>query len=172
MRTRDLLCVVVVSSLTLLAAKVSLTGPLGEQEHWVASGAPALLGELATKMNELNPADSRNLSRVGELQLRAGRTAEAEATFAKALASDKKDDEACRIIAVVYRDMKMWDKADEWFKRAVELDPKDLDHQVEWGVSYWLRGNRKKAAEIFTTALGAEPGTERLYYKIGQGISR
>jgi len=28
------------------------------------------------------------------------------------------------------------------------------------------------AAEIFTTALGAEPGTERLYYKIGQGISR
>jgi len=173
MRADAMICVLALSTVTVLAAKPApLTGPLASPEHWAEAKAPGLLGELASKMKEINSKDSRNLARVGELQLRAGQTAEAEKTFAAALASDPKDDEACRIIAVTYRDLKMWDKADEWFKKATELDPKDLDHQVEWGVSYWLRGDHKKAAEIFTKVLGAEPETERLYYKIGQGIGR
>lgn len=172
MRTKTMLCVMVMSTVTLLSAKGSLTGPLAGPEHWTATETPAILGELASTMKDLNPGDSRNLARVGELQLRAGLAAEAEKTFAKALESDRKDDEACRIIAVAYRDMKTWAKADEWFKRAIELDPKDLDHQAEWGVSYWDRGDRKRAAEIFTKVLAAEPETARLYYKIGQGISR
>src|SRR5438093_559214 len=87
------------STISVLAAKSSLTGPLASPEHWTASGAPAMIGELASRMKDLNPNDSRNLARVGELQLRAGLIAEAGKTFTKALESDGKDDEACRIIA-------------------------------------------------------------------------
>jgi len=90
-----------------------------------------MVGELAKAMEAIAPADSCNLARAGELLLRAGRTVEAQQTFERALKADPDDDEACLIIAVAYRDLKMWDKVDEWFEKATVLDPKDMDHVVE-----------------------------------------
>ena len=173
MRIKVMLCLLMMVPALLLAAKAkkSLSGPLASAEHWSTAEAASLTQEMASSMRDINPQDSRNLARVGELQLRAGLAAEAAKTFAMALESDKKDDEACRIIAVAYRDKGVWDKSDEWFGKATALDPQDLDHQVEWAVSYWKRGDRKKAAEMMTKVLSAEPETERLYYKFGLGIS-
>ena len=172
MRRPIFLAVVLLLSAPALAGKKTLEGPLADPAHWKGSETPALVGELAQAMEALAPVDSRNLARTGELLLHAGRTAEAQEVFDRALKSDPDDDEACRIIAVAYRDLKMWEKADEWFVKATSLDPKDMDHLVEWGVSYWLRGDKTKAADLFTRALAADPEAERLYYKIGIGIGR
>ncbi|HZI95270.1 MAG TPA: hypothetical protein VFE84_13570 [Patescibacteria group bacterium] len=173
MRTRVIFCLLLMAPALVLAAKAkkSLAGPLASPEHWSTAEPASLTREMASAMRDINPGDSRNLARVGELQLRAGQAAEAEKTFSAALESDRKDDEACRIIAVAYRDKGVWDKSDEWFGKAVALDPGDLDHQVEWAVSYWKRGDHKKAAEMMTKVLGTEPEAERLYYKFGLGIS-
>ncbi len=172
MRGKLILGALFLLSFPVLAAKKELTGPLSSPDHWVGSDAGQLAGELAAAIQSLNPSDSRNLARTGELLLRAGQLDRAEKIFEGALQADRKDDEACRIIAVAYRDREMWDKSDLWFQRAVELDPGDPDHLVEWGVGYYRRGDKAKAAELFLKALKAEPGTERLYYKIGQGIAR
>ena len=108
-----------------------MEGPLADPAHWKEGETPALVGELAKAMEAISPADSRNLARAGDLPLRAGRKVEAEEKFEGALKSDPDDDEACLIIAVAYRDLKMWDKVDEWFEKATVLDPKDMDHVVE-----------------------------------------
>jgi Flp pilus assembly protein TadD len=171
MRRPILLVLALILSRPALAGK-TLEGPLADPAHWERSEAPALIVEVAKAMEALDPKDSRTLARTGELLLHAGRTAEAQELFDRALKSDPKDDEACVIIAVAYRDMKAWDKADEWFRKATTLDPKDMDHVVEWGASYWLRGDKSKAAELFTRALAADPGAERLYHKIGLGIGQ
>jgi len=172
MRKAITLGVLLLISSGLFAAKKSLEGPLADPAHWKEGETPALVGELAKAMEAISPADSRNLARAGELLLRAGRTVEAQETFERALKADPDDDEACLIIAVAYRGLKMWEKADEWFGKATALDPKDMDHVAEWGASYWMRGDKSKAADLFTRALAADPEAERLYYKIGLGIGR
>lgn len=145
-------------------------GELLDPGHWVAKGAPELLGEVARQIQSLEPEDSRSLARAGHVLLRAGKAEEAAAVFQSAQKSDPKDDETFLIIAMAYSERKMWSEADVWFGRAVERDPKDLDHVIEWGVSYWVRGDREKAAQMFVKALKSDPKNDRLYYKIGRGI--
>jgi len=171
MRKLGLVCVaafVCIPSVTL--APAADPAPLHDADHWINADPPQLLAELAGQIQSLDPEDSRTLARAGHILLRAGKTDEAAGAFKSALQADPKDDEAFVLIAMAYREKKMWAEADEWFARAVERDPKDLDHQVEWGVSLWDRGDRKKAAEMFVKALKAEPKAGRLLYKIGRGI--
>src|SRR5262245_40687535 len=125
MRTKAMLVALALLVTSVFAAKGPLTGPLASPDHCATSGTQILLGALATRINELEPTDSRYKARAGALQLRAGLTAEADKTFTEAAALDANDDETCFIIAAAYRDMKMWDKADVWFKKATEADPKD-----------------------------------------------
>jgi len=155
----------------LLAAKTPPgAGPLGAAEHWAAGDTGALTAEVAGLLERIDPADSRNVARVGGLLLKAGQAAEAERLFAKAIQLDVKDDQMLSIIALAYREAKMWDKADAMFAKATAMDPEDMDDVAEWGVAYWNRGDKAKAGELFAKALTAEPDSKRILYKIGSEL--
>ncbi len=153
------------------AKKTVSAGPLGAADHWKAGETAAMAAEVSAAIQRLGPDDNRSLAKAGELLLRAGMKDEAAALFTKAIDLDRKDDETLGIIAIAYRDARMWDRVDELYTKATAMDPGDLDHVAEWGVSYWLRGDKAKAGELFAKVLSAEPESERLHYKIGKGIS-
>ena len=164
-------CVVVLVFLPCVPlAPAEEASALLDAAHWSAPGISELLGEVAREIEGHDSDDGRTLARVGHVLLRAGKTDQAVAVFQRALKSDPKDDEAFGLIAMAYCEGKMWAEADGWFARAVERDPKDMDHLIEWGVSYWNRGDREKAAQMFVKALRSEPKNARFYYKIGRGI--
>ena len=152
------------------AKKTASVGPLGSAAHWTEGDATAMTVELAMSIQQLGPADNRSLAKAGELLLKAGKVAEAETLFAKAIDLDRKDDETLGIIAVAYREARVWEKVDELYTKATALDPGDLEHVIQWGVSYWNRGDKAKAGELFAKVLNAEPESERLRYILGRGI--
>lgn len=123
-----------------------------------------------SRWGDWRPFGRCTLARAGHILLRVGRVDEAADVFQRAQKSDPKDDEAFLLIATACCERKMWVEADEWFARVVERDPKDLDHLIEWGVSYWNRGDRGKAAQMFVKMLRSEPKNVRFYYKIGRAI--
>ena len=171
MRKLGLMCVVVLVCMpSVPLAPAGEGGALLDAAHWTAPGTSELLGEVAREVEGLDAGDSRTLARAGHILLRAGRTDQAADVFQRAQKADPKDDEAFILIAMAFRERKMWAEADEWFARAVERDPKDLDHLLEWGVSYWNRGDREKAAQMFVKVLRSEPKNARYYYNIGRGI--
>jgi len=108
---------------------------LMDPAHWTATGVGELLREVAKVEEGLDPEDSRTLAHAGHIRLRAGVNDQAAALFERAQKSDPKVDEAFLQIAMAYSERKAWAEADKWFALAVALDPKDLDHLVEWGVS-------------------------------------
>lgn len=174
MRRWTLLVVLVAVALVpVLAAKKKVdAGPLGSAEHWKSGETSAMAIEVAQAIERLDPEDNRNTARAGELLLKAGQTAEAEKLFDKAMKMAADDDEAMGIIALAYRDAQKWDEVDHYYAMATKRDPGDLDHLAEWGVSYWKRGDKAKAAELFAKVLTEDPETVRLYYKIGKGIGK
>ena len=173
---RRSISVVVIAAAALIPALAASRkvdpGPLGSAEHWQSGETVAMSVEVARAIEKLDPEDNRNTARAGELLLKAGQTAEAEKLFDKAMKLANDDDECMGIIALAYRDAQMWDKVDQYYAMATKLDPKDLDHVAEWGVSFWRRGDKAKAAEMFSRVLTAEPDSLRIYYKIGKGIGK
>jgi len=144
--------------------------PLIDVPAWSRQERVEMLSDFAKALEKLQPKDSRYLARAGHLLLRAGRVQEAAETFERSLQADRNDDEAWIIIANAFTDASMWSEADVWFKRAVDRDPSDSDHRIEWGVSLWNRGEHERATEMFSQALGNEPSEARLYYKMGMSM--
>jgi len=166
---RYVLSFILLLTLCTPATAEKKSSPLADPERWSGS-AEEILVNLAGELQRLDPDDSRTLARAGELLLRAGKTAEAAEVFQRAQASDRKDDEAFVIIADAYSMQGMWAEADVWYQEAVARDPKDADHLGLWGGSYWKRGDRDKAIELFVKALRMEPTSKRLHYRIGRTI--
>ena len=59
--------------------------------------------------------------------------------FQKVLQQDPKNDVATKSIASLYYNEKKWDQAEEWYKKCVELNPKDKEAYYTLGVIAWSK---------------------------------
>jgi len=61
------------------------------------------------------------------------------AEFQKVLEQKKDDDVATKSIASLYYNEKKWDQAEEWYKKAIALNPKDKEAYYTLGVIAWSK---------------------------------
>ncbi len=59
--------------------------------------------------------------------------------FQKVLAQDQKNDVATKSIASLYFNEKKWDLAEQWYKEAIDLNPKDKEAYYTLGVITWFK---------------------------------
>jgi Tfp pilus assembly protein PilF len=59
--------------------------------------------------------------------------------FQKVLAQEPKNDVATKSIASLYYNERKWDLAEQWYKKAIELDPKDKEAYYTLGVIAWSK---------------------------------
>jgi tetratricopeptide (TPR) repeat protein len=59
--------------------------------------------------------------------------------FQKVLSQDPKNDVATKSIASLYYNERKWDLAEQWYKKAIELDPKDKEGYYTLGVIAWSK---------------------------------
>jgi len=59
--------------------------------------------------------------------------------FQKVLAQEPKNDVATQSIASIYFNEKKWDDAEQWYKKATELNPKNREGFYTLGVIAWTR---------------------------------
>lgn len=59
--------------------------------------------------------------------------------FQKVLAQEPKNDVATQSIASIYFNEKKWDEAEQWYKKATELNPKNKEGFYTLGVIAWTR---------------------------------
>jgi len=59
--------------------------------------------------------------------------------FQKVLAQEPKNDVATQSIASIYFNEKKWDDAEQWYKKATELNPKNKEGFYTLGVIAWTR---------------------------------
>lgn len=62
--------------------------------------------------------------------------------FQKVLAQEPKNDVATQSIASIYFNEKKWDDAEQWYKKATELNPKNREGFYTLGVIAWTRWYR------------------------------
>jgi Tfp pilus assembly protein PilF len=59
--------------------------------------------------------------------------------FKKVLEQDQKNDVATKSIATLYYNQKKWPEAEEWYKKSIELNPKDKESYYTLGVIAWSK---------------------------------
>jgi Tfp pilus assembly protein PilF len=59
--------------------------------------------------------------------------------FQKVLSQEPKNDVATKSIASLYYNERKWDLAEQWYKKAIELDPKDKEAYYTLGVIAWSK---------------------------------
>ena len=59
--------------------------------------------------------------------------------FQNVLKQDPKNDVATKSIAILYFHLKKYDQAEQWYRKAIELNPKDKEAYYTLGVIVWFR---------------------------------
>jgi Tfp pilus assembly protein PilF len=59
--------------------------------------------------------------------------------FQKVLTQEPKNDVATQSIASIYFNQKKWDEAEQWYKKAIEINPKNKEGFYTLGVIAWTR---------------------------------
>jgi len=67
-----------------------------------------------------------------------------------------------------YRRMGEFDKAEEMFKRAIEMDPRNYRTYIELGWHYCRQEKMDKAEEVFKKSIEINPGNNLAYVELGQ----
>src|SRR2546426_76444 len=62
--------------------------------------------------------------------------------FQKVLEQDPKNDVATQYIASLYFNQKKWAEAEQWYKKAVELSPKNKEGYYTLGVITWTKWHK------------------------------
>lgn len=106
--------------------------------------------------------------RLGQLYLRNGKSERAAEEFRAAIALDARNARAQAGLGDALKFQDRFDEAEPYFKRAVELDPKDPLNQIDLAKFYQDRGRKKaesidalradllRARELYRTVLGAD----------------
>lgn len=89
---------------------------------------------------------------VGRVYYLMGDKQKGQEIFDQVTKGEMKNNDWIRLSRVYY-EAKEWDKAKGAFEKALALKPKDAEDLAELGAFYNLQGDRKKAEELFTTAL-------------------
>jgi len=116
----------------------------------------------------LDPRNNQALTQLGRLYREQGRFLQAEQILKEAIGIDPKDVEACIQLGRLYRDYyHELDKAETWFRKAIELWPNCYEAYYELGVLYGVRHKFSEAEEIFKKAMEFEPKNTELYFELG-----
>ncbi|MBL8028270.1 MAG: tetratricopeptide repeat protein, partial [Fibrobacteres bacterium] len=109
--------------------------------------------EMLVKKVDLNPRAGDAVSEIGELQLAAGKNAEAEASFKKA-ATIKGECLVCYVsLSKLYMQQKNYLEAIDQLKKAVYIDAKNWQLNYDLGYAYLVRGDTVSAADAFEKVL-------------------
>ena len=71
-----------------------------------------------------------------------------------------KDPEACLKLADFLYDQKQYDKAIEWYQRALELDPKNVNARTDLGTAFFYTGRAQDALREYNKSLEIDPKHE------------
>ena len=75
-------------------------------------------------------------------------------------AQNPKDIETCLKLANFLYDQKQYDKAIEWYERALELDPKNVNARTDLGTAYFYSGRPQDALREYNQSLRIDPRHE------------
>ncbi len=75
-------------------------------------------------------------------------------------AQNPKDPEIPLKLANFLYDQKQYDKAIEWYQRALEIDPKNVDARTDLGTAYFYSGRAKDALREYDKSLAIDPRHE------------
>ena len=115
-----------------------------------------------------SPGPGEIAVRLGQLQMRNGKSERAEGEFRAAIALDAGDARAQAGLGDALKFQDRFDEAEAYFKRAVELDPKDPLNQLDLAEFYQDRGGKKaesiealradllRARELYRKVLGTD----------------
>lgn len=79
----------------------------------------------------------------------------------QAVQQNPKDPEIPLKLANYLYDQKLYDKAIEWYQRALELDPKNVNSRTDLGTAYFYTGRPKDALREYDKALAYDPQHEQ-----------
>jgi tetratricopeptide (TPR) repeat protein len=124
------------------------------------------------KALELDPNNSLIYSEMAESYLRNNKAREASETATRAIAIDKDNIEAHKLLTSIYLQIigkataqqppraDIIDGAIHEFEEIIRIDPSEQQSFVMLGRLYLIKGDRNKASEIYKQLLGVEPGSE------------
>lgn len=92
------------------------------------------------------------------------------AAFIKALEDEARknpgDPEPCLKLANFLYDHKRYDKAAEWYQRALELDPENVSARTDLGTAYFYSGRPEEALREYHKSLETDPRHEPTLYNV------
>jgi tetratricopeptide (TPR) repeat protein len=124
------------------------------------------------KALELDPNNSMIYSEMAESYLRNNRLREAVDTAQKAIQADRDNIEGHKLLTTVYLQMigrataqqppsaDTINNAIHEFEEIIRIDPTERQSFLMLGRLYQIKGDRDRAADIYTKFLGIEPGSE------------
>ena len=74
---------------------------------------------------------------------------------------------SCINMALIYKEIGMYDEAVEVLKEAIEFGPDDLDANWNLGVVYWSMGDVEKAAPQMRRCIGLDPDNDEAHNTVG-----
>jgi cytochrome c-type biogenesis protein CcmH/NrfG len=75
-----------------------------------------------------------------------------------AVKAEPKNADAWTQLGNLYFDHKFYEKAIEYYSKALELAPKNANVRTDLGTAYWYLGNAKQAVAEYEKSLQADPG--------------
>jgi Flp pilus assembly protein TadD len=131
------------SSLLLALAAVALAGPEANPPPLVAvEPTPAQKLKLALEWATM-------LERMDNLP-------EAAAQYERVLTMEENNAVAIHRLGIVFSKAGQFDRADQFFQRAVKLQPRDAAVWNDWGRSFYLRNNWVEAEKRYRQSLGCD----------------
>ncbi len=78
-----------------------------------------------------------------------------------------KNPEALIQLGNFYYDHKLFQKATDYYRRALELEPRNVDVLTDLGTAYWYQGSAEKAIAEYEKALAAQPNYPQTLMNLG-----
>ena len=117
--------------------------------------------------------EAEGLMQEGEKAYVQGKLDEATDAYVRAFALDSKLYEAPLFAGDMYFKRKEWDKAGEWFAKAIEVDPNRETAYRYWGDALMMGQNKKEdSRQKFADAIVAEPYNRRAWVGLTQWAKR
>ncbi len=93
-------------------------------------------------------------------------TAALAKSFEEEAARKPKDPEPRLKLANLFYDQKQYDQAIEWYRRALELDPKNINARTDLGTAYFYSGRPQDALKQYRESLAIEPTHEPTLFNL------
>ena len=63
-------------------------------------------------------------------------------------------------------DQRQWQKSIDWYKKALELNPKNINARTDMGTAYYYMGRTREAMEEYSKSLAIDPGHQPTIFNL------